>query len=305
MNRIATTVDEYVAYLGIEKGMSPNTVLAYRRDLDQYHAFLQAHALTDPDDISRREVLDFVAFLRSAGHTSASVERKLSAVKMFHAFAYKEGLTGHNPATKLPRMKRAQLLPDVLSLAQIESMLVVLQQDATPEGLRNRALFEVLYGCGVRASELCKLDIDDIDFKGGTLRVTGKGSKQRITPLGAPAADILHAYLSGGRAQLHTKRSLPAISPAVFLTTRGKRMYREGVYRVVRKVGRRAGIEGVHPHTFRHSYATHMLEGGADLRSLQEMLGHADLGTTQIYTHVDQSHLKQEYLLSHPRARKQ
>jgi len=304
MASITTTITEYCAYLSVEKGVSPHTLSAYKRDLEQYRVFLAQRSIEDVDDISRQEVLGFVGYLRDQGLASSSVERKLSAVKTFHEFTYKEDIVKHNPATKLPRMKKVQLLPDVLSIQQIEALLGVLEADGSPAGLRDIALFEVLYGCGVRVSELCSLDVGDIDFEGATLRVIGKGSKQRIVPLGQTATQALQRYLTQARGRLHTKRSLPASTSAVFLTSRGKRMYREAVYRIIREVSERAGVSGVHPHTLRHSYATHMLEAGADLRSLQEMLGHADLSTTQIYTHVDQSHIRQEYLIAHPRAQR-
>ncbi|MCL2492220.1 MAG: site-specific tyrosine recombinase XerD, partial [Coriobacteriia bacterium] len=299
---LSTAIDEYLAHLSVEKGVSPNTLAAYRHDLSQYSAFLSARALEQGDDISRNDVLSFVTSLRKEGLSSSSIERKLSAVKTFHAFAYKEEIIGHNPATKLPRMKKAQRLPEVMSITQIESLIATLDADDTPLGLRDRAIFEVLYGCGVRVSELCMLDIIDVDFDAATLKVTGKGSKQRIVPMGGQAADALQRYLANARDRLHSSRSLPASTSALFLTIRGKRMYREAVYRMIRQISERAGLSGIHPHTLRHSYATHMLEGGADLRSLQEMLGHADLSTTQIYTHVDQSHIREEYLENHPRA---
>ncbi|MCL2818373.1 MAG: tyrosine recombinase, partial [Actinomycetia bacterium] len=281
-----------------------HTLSAYQGDLSQYLSFLEQRSITDGDDIARRDVLDFVALLRSRGLESSSIERKLSAVKTFHTFAFKEEIISHNPTTKLPRMKKAQRLPATLSVADIEAILAVLAADETAIGLRNQAIFEVLYGCGVRVSELCGLDVVDIDFEGATMRVTGKGSKQRMVPLGDKAAEALHLYLSQAREELRTSHALAPSTSAVFLTTRGKRIYREAVYRMVKEITKHAGLAEVHPHTLRHSYATHMLEGGADLRSLQEMLGHADLSTTQIYTHVDQSHIRQEYLANHPRAQR-
>ena len=304
MTALATAMDEYLAHLGVEKGVSPHTLEAYRGDLVQYRVFLEQRTITFCDQISRQDVLEFVGSLRTRGYASATVERKLSAIKTFHTFIHREDIVSHNPATKLPRMHAAQLLPDVLSIASLTSILESLQSDETPLGLRNRAVFEVLYGCGLRVSELCALDVVDIDFEASMLRVTGKGSKQRIVPLGSIAAEALTTYLEEGRHHLHRRRATAPVTSAVFLTTTGRRMYRESVYRVVRDICEQAGFKGIHPHTLRHSYATHMLEGGADLRSLQEMLGHADLATTQIYTHVDQSHLLVEYLGNHPRARR-
>jgi integrase/recombinase XerD len=302
MPSIARSIQEYLAFLSVEKGVSAHTLDAYRCDLNQYESALNDQGLIAVDDITRQDILDFVALLRSQGLASSTIERKLSAVKTFHAFAYREEIASHNPATKLPTMKTAQRLPAVLSIPQMEAILSSVRADDSPLGLRDRALFEVLYGCGLRVSEACALDIVDIDFEGSTLRVTGKGSKQRMVPLGRIAAIALTDYLERGREHLHPKKAFSPATSAVLLTSRGNRLYREAAYRTIRLAAEKVGIPHVHPHTFRHSYATHMLEGGADLRSLQEMLGHADLSTTQIYTHVDASHLRAEYLSHHPRA---
>ncbi|MCL2024706.1 MAG: tyrosine recombinase XerD [Coriobacteriia bacterium] len=306
---LTQAITEYHAHLSAEKGASPHTIEAYLRDLAQYETFLAERLKHSPvtapnlDDIARADIVEFIAYLRSRGFAPSTIERKLSAIRNFHAFTYREGIASHNPATKLPTRSKTQTLPDVLSVDEAAALFHMLYADSTPAGLRNVALIETLYGCGLRASEVCGLDILDIDFDAGALRVTGKGNKQRIAPVGERAAAALRRYLDAGRSHLHPKRSVAPATSAVFLTTRGARIYREAVYNIVRVAGAQAGLtRSLHPHTLRHSYATHMLEGGADLRSLQEMLGHADLSTTQIYTHVDQSHLRQEYLLSHPRA---
>jgi len=302
MNTLPSCIDEYLAHLRVERGLAKNTLEAYGRDLAQYRHYLGTRHVDTVDDITTQEILDFISSLRVAELASSTIERKLAAVKTFHLFLFREGIARHNPATKLPTMKTAKKLPDTLSILQLESLFAYLQQDETPQGLRDRAILEVLYGCGLRVSELCALDKGDIDGAESAMRVTGKGSKQRIVPLGTMAAQALEVYLTHARPQLHSARGLSQATSAVFLTTRGKRMYREAVFRIVSSLGDAVGIPGLHPHMLRHSYATHMLSGGADLRSLQEMLGHVDLATTQIYTHVDQSHIREEYLMSHPRA---
>lgn len=298
---------DFIAYMSVERGASPNTAAAYRRDLDRYLEFLGERQITDLTRVTRDDVLSFVSEQRGEGLAPSTIERRLAAVKGIHKFLVAEGLTTELPTGHIPRMRKPQTLPSVLTIDQVEAVIASATDgrgEADPIALRDRAIIEVLYGCGVRVGELCGMDIGDIDFDAGTIRVLGKGSKERIAPLGSRAADALGEYLAQGRPRL---RSVPGLTPttsAVFLSSRGLRLRREVVFRIVRALGDRAGVSGLHPHVLRHSYATHMLEGGADLRSLQELLGHADLSTTQIYTHVDQRYVQAEYLLKHPRARK-
>lgn len=303
----ARTVRDYLAYLTVERGSSPNTISGYRRDLDRYLEFLGERSVANLTDVSKQDVLDFVAEMRSSGLAASTIERRMAAVKGIHKFMVAEGLTTELPTGQLPRMRKAQHLPDVLTIDQIEALIAMTAGErdaASPIALRDRAIIEVLYGCGVRVSELCGLDVIHVDFDSGVLRVSGKGSKERLAPIGGRAESALRTYLEAGRSGLRPMRGLVSTTSAVFLSNRGRRISREVVFRIVRDAGLRAGIEGLHPHTLRHSYATHMLEGGADLRSLQELLGHADLSTTQIYTHVDQRYMEAEYLAKHPRARK-
>jgi integrase/recombinase XerD len=225
--------------------------------------------------------------------------RRLSAVKGLHKFLVREEYTAKNPSDLIQPSKLPQRLPDVLSVAKVEALL---EQPfpQTPTGLRDRAILEVLYGCGLRVSELTGLDGGDVFFDEGYLRVTGKGNKMRIAPLVGAAARALSAYLSEGRPALEAKAK--SRCPAVFLNGRGGRLSRQSVHSICSRAGLAVGIENLHPHTLRHSFATHLLEGGADLRVIQEMLGHADISTTQIYTHVSRAHIREEYLNAHPRA---
>lgn len=298
---------DFLAYLTVERGASPNTVNAYRRDLDRYVEFLAERRIEGLDSITKQDVLDFVAEMRGLGLASSTIERRMAAVKGLHKFLVAEGLSANLPTGQLPRMRKVQRLPDVLTVDQIEAVIEASSGAKDPSSaiaLRDRAIIETLYGCGIRVGELVGLDIISIDFDAGVMRVTGKGSKERLAPIGSRALVALTEYLESGRQRLRPAHGLTPPTSAVFLSSRGRRLSREVVFRIVRAAGERAGVEGLHPHALRHSYATHMLEGGADLRSLQELLGHADLSTTQIYTHVDQGYMQEEYLSKHPRARK-
>ena len=298
---------DFLAYLSVERGCSENTLVSYRRDLSDYLVWLAELKRETPDEVSRDDLLAYVASLRSKqGLSARSVERKVSAISSFHKFLVRENITETFPLANIVRGKKEQRLPDVLSIAQTEALLAGLDPTATVANpavvLRNRAIVELLYSSGLRVSEVCQLCIGDLDLKRSILRVFGKGSKERIVPLGAVARDWLERYLTEGRPHLHPKRGLPPLSDAVFLSTLGKPLYRQAIYMIVRKAGEHIGIEGLHPHTLRHTFATHLLAGGADLRALQEMLGHSDISTTQIYTHLDRAQLQEQYLIYHPRA---
>lgn len=295
-------VAEFLAYLAVERGASPHTVAAYRRDLERYVAGLEARGVVAPSSVTREDVTAHIATLRSAGLAPSTVERKVSAMKSFHKFLVREGVTENHPTARLPLPNVPERLPDVISVEDVTRLLAQPFPDG-PIGLRDRAMLETLYGCGLRVSELIGLDIGDVDLVEGFVRVLGKGGKERVVPVSGLAARALEAYITAGRPMLRPKRSLTGVDPrAVFLNARGGRLSRQAVFVFVRRYGRRAGLD-LHPHTLRHSFATHMLEGGADLRALQEMLGHSDLATTQIYTHVDRRHVREEYLSTHPRAR--
>jgi integrase/recombinase XerD len=295
-------IDEFLGYLALERGASPHTLAAYRRDLSGYSAFMRGQGIADPDAVDRDDLSAWVLSLREAGLAPSTVERRVAAVKSFHRFLLREGLVTSHPTADLPLPATPDRLPDVVSIADIDRLLSQPFSDDAA-GRRDRAILEVLYGCGLRVSELVGLDTGDWDRGAGLLRVVGKGDKERVVPIAGAAQRALAEYLAVGRPHLHAATSRRRPDPsAVFLNRRGGRLTRQAVHRMVRAYGGRVGLD-VHPHTLRHSFATHLLEGGADLRTLQEMLGHADITTTQVYTHVDRAHLVEEYLSTHPRAR--
>ena len=288
---------EYLGYLSVERGSSANTVEAYGRDLARYVGWLSERGVDDPEGVTRPLVEAHVAALVEVGLAPASVERAVSAIKGFHRFMVSDGICEAFPTSDLPLPSKPERLPDVIS---VDDAARLLDQPfpSTPAGLRDRAILEVLYGCGLRASELCGLDLRTTLLDEGLLRVFGKGDKERVVPVLGTAAEALAAYLDRGRGALVGRRP----TQAVFLNARGGRLSRQSVHAIVEKYGRVAGIDGLHPHTLRHSFATHLLEGGADLRVVQELLGHANVATTQLYTHVDRSHIRRVYLAAHPRA---
>lgn len=295
-------VTDYLGYLSVERGASPHTLAAYRRDLDEYASFHADRGVVSPDEVTRESVAAFISALRVRGLAPSTVERKVAAIKGFHKFLLREGLTQNHPTARTPLPKVPERLPDVISIEDADRLLSQPFPDG-PVGLRDRAILEVLYGCGLRVSELANLDTTDLDLDSGFCRVFGKGSKERLVPVGGLAAAAVAAYLGAGRRFLRPVRSVVTADSALFLSTRGARLSRQVVHRLVAAYGLRVGLEGLHPHTLRHSFATHLLEGGADLRALQEMLGHSDISTTQVYTHVDRRHIREEYLSTHPRAR--
>lgn len=290
---------EYLDYLRIERGSSPLTVEAYANDLRDYAAFLKGRGIAGVDEIKREDIAAYEAGLFERGYAASSIERRISVLKGFHRFLVREGYTCRNPADTLPLPQTPDRLPDVLSVEQVDKMLSQ-PLEPGPAPLRNRALLEVMYGCGLRVSECSGLDLGDAMLDEGYLRVVGKGDKERIAPIAGAALHALSAYLEEGRPELAKPFAKP--TPAVFLNVRGGRLTRQSMHAIVADAGRTIGVENLHPHTLRHSFATHLLEGGADLRVIQEILGHSDISTTQIYTHVNRSHIREEYLGAHPRA---
>ncbi|MGN8820383.1 tyrosine recombinase [Atopobiaceae bacterium HCP3S3_A4] len=288
-----------MGYLAFERGSSSHTVEAYGRDLERYVKALEEKGVTEPDDVTRPLIEEHLEHLAEEGYAPSSVERALSAIKSFHRFMLQEEMSSVSPAAALPLPKKAERLPDVLSVRQA---LALLDQPfpKTAAGQRDRAIIEVLYGCGLRVSELTGLDVGAVSLEDEVVRVIGKGSKERLVPLMGSAHEALAEYLSDWRGELVSSRS----GAAVFLNVRGGRISRQSVFAIVERAGRVVGIDGLHPHTLRHSFATHMLQGGADIRIVQELLGHSSIQTTQLYTHLDRSHLRMAYLSAHPRARR-
>jgi len=287
-------VEEYLASLASERGLSRHTVAAYRRDLAQYLAFLEGRTAT------AALVTGFVKSLDERGLAASSVARKTAAVRGLHRFRVAEGLAEDDPTALMDPAKRSRALPKALTLDEVMSLLDT-ADIATPAGRRDRAILEFLYATGARVSEVAGLDLEDIDLESGTAIVTGKGNKQRLVPLGGFAIRSIESYLPD-RLSFRVSGRDPG---ALFLNARGGRLTRQGLWGIVRKAATRAGIpaDGVSPHVLRHSAATHMVERGADLRSVQQLLGHATITTTQVYTRVTPQHLLEVYVTSHPRSR--
>lgn len=269
------------------------------RTLQPIAPFLKSAGKTDLARIERDDILAFQKSQLDQGFAVSTLERRLSAIKGLHRFALREGYVDADPAQAIPLPKKPGRLPDVLSIDQVNALLDNVDT-STATGKRDATILEVLYGCGLRVSELVNLDRANILSEEGFLRVFGKGSKERIVPISGIAFERLIEYLNEVRPELESTKA-PATT-AVFLNARGGRLSRQSVHAIVARAGMSIGVKNLHPHTLRHSFATHLLEGGADLRSIQDMLGHADIATTQIYTHVQMSHLKEEYLAAHPRA---
>ena len=296
----------WLNHLDVERGVAANTLKSYRRDLARYAAYLASKGVHDPAAVTEAHVSDFLATLRegTADHpplAASSAARTLVAVRGFHRFLALEGDVATDAAGAVSPPRPPARLPKAISVEDVERLLQAASVGDTPASLRDRALLEVLYGAGARISEAVGLDVDDIDSREGVVRLFGKGSKERIVPLGSYAADALGAYLVRGRPTFAVKGTG---TPAVFLNQRGGRLSRQSAWAVLRAAADRADLGGhLSPHTLRHSFATHLLDGGADVRVVQELLGHASVTTTQIYTLVTVQRLREVYAQSHPRAR--
>jgi len=287
----------FLHYLRAEKGLSTNTMLAYRRDISKFAEFIgqQGVPLTSA---TRRDVVEFLSSLYTRGLDSRSVGRHLVTIRNFYRFCLGDGLVDKDPAATIESPKIYRSLPHFLSVAEVEALLA--QPDTSnPIGLRDKAMIELMYSTGLRVSELCSLKVSDIQMNSGNLRCVGKGDKERIVPVGRKAIEVLAAYLRDSRPKLLRDLS----SPYLFLGKMGRKIDRIQFWMLLKKYGEKAQLrESLNPHMLRHSFATHLLDRGADLRSVQLMLGHADISTTQIYTHVVEERLKQVYKAHHPRA---
>jgi integrase/recombinase XerD len=293
---------DFLAYLEFERGLSRNTLEAYRSDLLQLGAFLGRRGV----GVVAAEHSDLSAFLAQLAAGSderppvapATLQRKAACMRSFYRHLRREGILDGDPTADLRAPRKSQRLPKVLSRDDVARLLAA-PRGTDPAALRDRALLELMYACGLRASEAIGLDVRDVDLERGVLRARGKGSKERIVPVGREAVAAVRAYLQRGRPVLVGLTT----EPCLFVNRRGSGLTRQGLYKIVRRHARAAGLEGkMSPHTLRHTFATHLLAGGCDLRSLQEMLGHADVATTQIYTHLSAERLKDVYFKAHPRA---
>ena len=300
--RLIDLVLDFLAYLELERGLSRNTLEAYRSDLQQYGEFLDRrgrHAL-------RAGPVDLAAFVSELAEgregkrpvAPATLQRKVACLRSFYRHLRREQLLEHDPTVELRGPRRSARLPNVLSRDQVQALLAQ-PRGSSPAALRDRALLETMYACGLRASEAISLELSELDLEAGMLRARGKGSKERLVPVGSKAIDTLEAYLARSRPKLVGLRE----EPHVFVNLRGGGLSRQGLYKIVQRHARSAGLDKqMSPHTLRHTFATHLLAGGCDLRSLQEMLGHADIGTTQMYTHLSAERLRDVYFDAHPRA---
>jgi integrase/recombinase XerD len=291
-------LDEYLSVLSLEKNLSENTVSSYRNDITNLFQFLENYNITDPQQIKFNHLSDFFKFLKEAGLTSSSASRYHSSLKGFFSYLLQNKYITQNPVEKIPSPKLSKKLPQVLTINEID--LILSQPDVKNKlGLRDKSLLELFYACGTRVSELINLKVSGLFFKDEVIRVFGKGSKERLVPIGSSAIYWIGEYLKLSRPLLEKKSKSENY---LFLNIRGTKLSRMGVWKIVSRYVKEAKIDKeVHPHTFRHSFATHLLEGGADLRAVQEMLGHADISTTQIYTHIDRDFIKQVHRDFHPR----
>jgi integrase/recombinase XerD len=285
-------------YLGLEAGHSANTVEAYLRDLRRLGEFALVRGVREPGDVTRVHLRDYVYLLKDLGLSAATIRRSVSAIRTYYGFLAGEGRVRTDPSDRLETPRRGRVLPDTLSVAEVEALLAAPGID-DPLGWRDRALLELGYGAGMRVSELCGVGLTDLLLTEGLVRVFGKGGKERLVPLGRNTIGAVSIYLHQLRPTLDRGHG----RGRVLLNARGEPLSRVGAWGIVKRAAERAGIsKRVTPHTLRHSFATHLLEGGADLRAVQEMLGHADLSTTQIYTHVDREYLRSVHKQFHPRA---
>ncbi|MGE7695015.1 site-specific tyrosine recombinase XerD [Lysinibacillus sp. NPDC094177] len=300
MNEFQYAIEDYIHFIQVERQLSENTLASYRRDLENYVNFLrEVEGMSDFRKVERTTILRHLEQLRMQGKTSRTVARHISSIRSFHQFLLREKRAETDPTVHLEMPIIEQKLPNILSIEEIEALLAAPNR-SKPQGVRDVAMLELLYGSGMRISELIALDLADIHLTMGFVRVFGKGGKERIIPLGKSSLSALSTYLDGARSQLQGKYPK---TEAFFINQRGKRLTRQGCWKLMKEHALKAGIKHeLTPHTLRHSFATHLVENGADLRAVQEMLGHADISTTQIYTHISKSRLSEVYKQFHPRA---
>lgn len=295
-------IDAFLTHISVEKGYSDNTQAAYRNDLYQFADFLEGLSPppTEWAQVDRDTLVSFMLDLKEREYSSATVARKMAATKSFFNFLVDEGVLKDNPTAALDAPKAKKQLPKALSRRTVELLLEAPADDRSAKGLRDKALLELLYATGMRVSELVNLDVDDVNLAGASVRCRGKGNKERILPIYAEAVNALEAYLDEGRPQYPKDPE----EKALFLNPRGTRLTRQGLWLIMKAYVEEANIdEEVTPHTLRHSFATHLLDGGAGLRELQQLLGHSNISTTQIYTHVSTDRLREAYDKAHPRAK--
>jgi integrase/recombinase XerD len=290
-------IDTFLNYLSVERGLSRNTILSYQKDLGFYMDFLEAHAFNSLSKITRNDIADFMFFQKDKGLAANSIARSLAAIKSFHRFLVRERILKTDPTNLVDSPKLWKKIPETLSLNEVEA-LIAMPNIRDKLGMRDKAILETLYATGMRASEIVNLKTSSVNLEVGFVRCIGKGSKERVIPLGKKAINSLKKYLEASRPALLNKKE----SEFLFLSRFGKKISRQSLWKIIRRYAKAARIKkAIRPHMLRHSFATHLLERGADLRSVQEMLGHANISTTQIYTHINKDRLKTIHKTFHPR----
>ncbi|QLK86117.1 site-specific tyrosine recombinase XerD [Staphylococcus sp. 17KM0847] len=290
--------DEFLRFIQLEKGLSHNTIAAYRRDLNHYINYLIEQKITHLDFVTREMIQQWFGHLHDEGRSAKSIARFTSTIRSFHQFALRENYTTQDPTVLITTPKYERKLPDVLTISEVDQLL------ETPtltkhNGYRDRTMLELLYATGMRVSELIHIEIQDVNLIMGFVKVFGKGNKERIVPLGETVIQYLTTYLTDVRPHLLKN----TVTDTLFLNMHGKPLSRQGVWKIIKQTALKAGLhKSLTPHTLRHSFATHLLENGADLRAVQEMLGHSDISTTQLYTHISSAQIRQAYQTYHPRA---
>ncbi|GGE54369.1 site-specific tyrosine recombinase XerD [Priestia taiwanensis] len=290
---------DFIHYIMVERGLAENTIVSYERDLKKYTMYLQnIESITAWKDVTRFSILHYLKYLKEQGHSAKTLARHIASVRSFHHFLLREQVVTTDPTVHIETPQGERQLPKVLNIEEVEALLQA-PKDTGGFGMRDKAMLELLYATGLRVSELINLDLSDIHTTMGFVRCLGKGKKERIIPIGRLATEAVEKYLQHGRRELLGKKT----NDALFLNHHGNRLSRQGFWKILKKLTKEAKIEKeLTPHTLRHSFATHLLENGADLRAVQEMLGHADISTTQIYTHVSKARLSDVYKQFHPRA---
>lgn len=291
-------INEFINYLSTERGLAMNTLESYGRDLRQYSQYLETDEESEMGPVSRATIVAYLVHLQGQGKATATIARRLAALKAFYQFLVRQKYLSQDPTANLESPKLEKRLPKVLSVREVE-LLLAQPDPGQAAGMRDRAMLELLYATGIRVSELVALDVGDVNLELGYIQCSGKGAKQRIVPLGSLAIASCRDYLESGRNRLVKDRE----EQALFVNHHGRRLTRQGFWKIVKKYADDASIDKeITPHTLRHSFATHLLENGADLRSVQEMLGHADISTTQVYSQLTRGRLKEVYARTHPRA---
>jgi integrase/recombinase XerD len=303
-SQMQESVDSFLNYMTVERGVSPNTLVAYRNDLSQLVDYLEntysGGLMMDWGNVDDQVLTAYLLRLHDLGYSDTTRARKVASAKSLFGFLLDEGIIKQDPTENLSSPRVGRSLPEALSVEEVERLLTAVSGGDTPELKRDQAMLELLYASGLRVTELVSLDIDDLDLEQGSVRCFGKGAKERVIPIHQNAVTVLKEYISQARPLMANQRS----GHSLFLNRRGERLTRQGFWLILKGHAKRAGIEKkITPHTLRHSFATHLLRGGAPLRHVQELLGHASITTTQVYTHLTSEHVKSEYDKAHPRAR--